>query len=278
MPLPLLEHIVYGPVRSRRLGRSLGINLLPPGMKICTMNCAYCQYGWTRLAASDRAERSGWPTAQAVERAIEARLARAAADNETIDRVTVAGHGEPTLHPRFDAVIERLAAVRDRLAPDLPLAILSNSTTAGVAAVARGLARLDERYMKLDAGDPFTGAAVNASRVPFTTIVDALGRLPPVVIQAMFVTDAVGRVDNTRDGAVAAWLDALDAIRPSSVHLYTLDRAPALGSLRPAPPARLREIAERVRRAGYRAEVFAGSAPRRARSAAQEIDPVQSGE
>jgi wyosine [tRNA(Phe)-imidazoG37] synthetase (radical SAM superfamily) len=85
MSLPLLEHIIYGPVRSRRLGRSLGINLLPPGMKICTMNCAYCQYGWTRLATSDRGERAGWPTAQSVERAVEARLARAAADDETID-------------------------------------------------------------------------------------------------------------------------------------------------------------------------------------------------
>ena len=216
-------------------------------MKICTMNCAYCQYGWTRLATRDHGEHTGWPTAQAIERAVEARLARAAADDETIDRLTVAGHGEPTLHPDFDDVIERLAAVRDRLAPDLPLAILSNSTTAGVAKVARGLARLDERYMKLDAGDPFTGAVVNASRVPFTTIVDALGRLPPVVIQAMFVTDTRGRVDNTADGAVACWLDALDAIH----------RAPALGSLRPAPPRRLREIAERVRRAGYRADVFA---------------------
>jgi hypothetical protein len=130
--------------------------------------------------------------------------------------------------------------------------------------------------MKLDAGDPFTGAAINASRVPLATIVDALGRLSPVVIQAMFVTDAQGRVDNTADGAVALWLDALDAIRPSRVHLYTLDRSPALGSLRPAAAGRLREIAERVRRAGYRADVFAGPVRRR-KSSARQTGAVQSG-
>ena len=130
MPLPPLERIVYGPVRSRRLGASLGINLLPAGMKICNMDCVYCQYGWTRGAVRYRGESVGWPSAQAVETALSARLAAAADRTEVIDRLTVAGHGEPTLHPEFEEIATRLCAVRDRIAPGMPLAILSNSTTA----------------------------------------------------------------------------------------------------------------------------------------------------
>src|SRR5262245_46024576 len=99
VPLPSLERIMYGPVRSRRLGTSLGINLLPAGMKICNMNCAYCQYGWTRGAVRYRGQGPGWPTVQAVDSALSARLSAAAERNEAIDRLTVAGHGEPTLHP-----------------------------------------------------------------------------------------------------------------------------------------------------------------------------------
>src|SRR5262249_35187957 len=142
MTLPPLEHIVYGPVRSRRLGRSLGINLLPAGTKVCNMNCAYCQYGWSRGAARNRAQAAGGPSAQAVGAAIEARLERAAAENEVIDRITIAGHGEPTLHPHFGEVVQRIAAVRDRVAPGVPIAVLSNSTTAGFDDVREGLARV----------------------------------------------------------------------------------------------------------------------------------------
>src|SRR5436190_15056500 len=95
-PPALAPHdgILYGPVRSRRLGVSLGVNLLPAGLKVCNMNCAYCQYGWTRGAKS-RGQGAGWPTAQAVAGAVMERLTRAAATNELIDRITVAGHGEP---------------------------------------------------------------------------------------------------------------------------------------------------------------------------------------
>jgi len=256
MALPPLEGIVYGPVRSRRLGRSLGINLLPAGMKVCNMNCAYCQYGWTRGATRYRGQGRGWPAAQVVAMAVEERLARAADGNEIIDRITVAGHGEPTLHPEFDEVTARLRDVRDRVAPGIPLAILSNSTTAAWPDVRQELSLYDERYMKLDAGDPATFAAVNGGGRHLSDIVDALRTLTPIVIQAMFVRDSRGQVDNSGDGAVREWLCAIETIGPKRVHVYTIDRPPALGSLQPVPPRRLREIAGQVRALGVDVNVF----------------------
>jgi wyosine [tRNA(Phe)-imidazoG37] synthetase (radical SAM superfamily) len=239
---------------------SLGVNLLPAGGKVCNMNCAYCQYGWTRGAARSRGQGAGWPTLQAVESAVSERLMRAAERNEMIDRLTVAGHGEPTLHPEFDDVTARLCAVRDRIAPRLPIVILSNSTTVGRPEVRRGLERYDERYMKLDAGDPITYARINgvaAHVASIERIIDALATLPPITIQAMFVADTKGDIDNSTEGAVEDWLRALEIVQAPRIHIYTLDRPPALSSLRPVPARRLREIAGHVRLAGMIADVFA---------------------
>lgn len=258
MAMPLQKQIVYGPVRSRRLGRSLGINVLPIGLKVCNMNCVYCQYGWRDNRRPAR--RPEWPAASKVAAAVAARLRRAARDNETLDRLTIAGHGEPTLHPEFEQIVDRLVDVRDRLAPALRLAVLSNSTTAAHPGVRRALSRLDERYMKLDAGDPITYAHINGLGTSIGTVVDALRDLPQVVVQAMFVSDHAGRVDNTTDGAIREWLGALGAIQPSRVHVYTIARAPALPSLRGVPAARLREIAERVRACDIPVDVFSSRA------------------
>jgi wyosine [tRNA(Phe)-imidazoG37] synthetase (radical SAM superfamily) len=256
MLLSPLEQIVYGPIQSRRLGRSLGVNLLPAGMKVCNMDCAYCQYGWTSSRPRRSPRLGSWPAPADIERAVAARLDLAARRNELIDRITVAGHGEPTLHPAFVDIAERLCRARDTAAPRVRLSVLSNSTTAAWPDVRRGLSRFDERYMKLDAGDPFTYAQINGSGTSFTDVVDALSQLPHIVVQAMFVADPEGRVDNTGVGAVCEWLAALERIQPDAVHIYTIDRTPALATLRPVDPHRLKEIAGQVHAVGFRAEVF----------------------
>lgn len=256
MSIPLVEGIVYGPVRSRRLGRSLGINVLPRDVKTCNMDCAYCQYGWTRGQPRRRRGPARWPPPDRIEAAVSARLHKAEAGGELIDRLTVAGHGEPTLHPAFEDIAERLCRLRDRMAPDIRLAILSNSTTAGSASIRRGLALFDERYMKLDAGDPMTYARING-RGSFGAIVEALRDLGQVIVQAMFVKDACGDVDNTTEHAVGAWIDTLDAIQPARVQVYTIARPPAQSTLSRVPARRLREIAERVRALGIPADVYA---------------------
>ena len=163
--------------------------------------------------------------------------------------------------------MDRLVEVRDRLAPDLRLSVLSNSTTAAWPSVRRALGKFDERYMKLDAGDPITYAHINGLGNSIVTIVDALRDLPQVVVQAMFVSDGKGRVDNTTEGAINEWLGAIDAIQPSRVQVYTIDRPPALQDLRAVPMRRLREIAERVRVREIPADVFTSTPDARKRRA-----------
>ena len=258
--MSLQEGIVYGPVRSRRLGQSLGINILPRNVKLCTFNCSYCQYGWTRSGARNpRGIGDVWPSPASVAKAVGLRLRRALANGEAVHRLTLAGNGEPTLHPEFADVVARLRALRDELTPGLPIAILSNSTTLDRPAVVTALGRLDERYMKLDAGDTALLRRVNSATISVEQIVEGLKRLREVVIQAMFVRDRLGRIDNAGDVAVASWISALVRVAPHRVQVYSIDRPPAWPYLQAVPAARLDEIARRVRGAGIDAEVYAAA-------------------
>jgi len=257
MLMPLHEGIVYGPVRSRRLGRSLGINLTPAHLKLCSFNCSYCQYGWSehsRRASEPAFEH--WPSAATVAKAVGVALRSLIAQGDRIDRLTLAGHGEPTMHPKFREVVAALRKVRDELVPGVPLAVLSNASTLERADVREALAEIDERYMKLDAGDTATLRSVNGSPLTIEQLVSGLKKVPDIVIQAMFVKDRTGRVDNTGDLTVINWVGALDRIRPKGVQIYTIDRTPAFPYLQPVPAARLREIVQRVRLAGFPCDVY----------------------
>jgi wyosine [tRNA(Phe)-imidazoG37] synthetase (radical SAM superfamily) len=261
VPSPLMglhEGVVYGPIRSRRLGRSLGINLTPANLKLCTFNCSYCQYGWSRQDRGGPGRSSeAWPSPDTVVRSVRAALKAMASRGESVDKLTLAGHGEPTMHPQFGDVVRALREMRDALVPGVPIAVLSNASTLDREDVRDALALVDERYMKLDAGDAATLRAVNGSTVPFDALVQHLAGLRDITVQAMFVKDRAGRVDNTTEMAVIAWVTALQRIKPAAVHVYTLDRMPAWPYLQPAPSARLFEIGQRVRLAGIPCEVFA---------------------
>lgn len=251
MPIPLQAGVVYGPVRSRRLGRSLGINVLPRGTKTCNFNCCYCQYGWTP-PASRRQGAGAWPSPIALAAAVDAALAR----DQHVDRLTLAGNGEPTLYPMLGELVGRLNEVRAIRVPHARLAILSNSSTADDPRVAQALRQFDECYMKLDAGDDTTLRGINGSPVPLARIVSALSGLDGIILQSMFVHDPGRRLDNTLPGRLDRWLDAVCRIRPQAVHVYSIDREPAWYQLKGVPTEELRKIARRVEGEGIPAIVF----------------------
>ena len=153
-------------------------------------------------------------------------------------------------------MVDRLRAVRDRHARHARLAILSNASTLDDPAVIAALLRLDERYMKLDAGDQATLRALNGSLVPIPRIVDGLARLNGVILQSMFTRDEHRKIDNTTPASIESWLDAVRRVAPEAVHIYTIDRAPAWKSLRPVPRAELDGLAGRLHGLGIGALVF----------------------
>lgn len=246
--MELQSGFVYGPLQSRRLGRSLGVNLGPAGRKTCNFNCAYCQYGWTDFPA-----RAAFPNPADVIDALDCALER----DPEVDAITVAGNGEPTLHPAFAPIAERLSRVRDRRAPRAKLALLSNGSTLNRLDVVHSLAHFDERYMKLDAGDATTFRLLNGPPIPLGRLIADLRSVSRLTLQSMFVRDAERIIDNTTPRALDAWLGAVDRVRPQGVHVYTLDRTPARGSLLKVPGPVLHEIADRVASLGITARVFA---------------------
>ena len=244
----LQKGIVYGPVRSRRFGTSLGINLAPTGRKTCNYNCAYCQYGWTDFPAA-----GAFPRPCDVIDAVDAALAQ----NPDVDSITVAGNGEPTLHPGFAPIAEGLFHVRNRRAPKAKLTLLSNASTLNRLDVVYSLPRFDNRCMKLDAGDATTYRLMNAASISLGRLISDLRSIGHLTLQSMFVRDVEGIVDNTTPRAVNAWLDAVAQVQPESVDLYSLARPPARGTLLRVPASVLEEIAGRVTALGIPARVSA---------------------
>ena len=245
--MDLQTGIAYGPVSSRRLGRSLGVNLTPAGRKICNFNCAYCQYGWTEFL-----QPGTFPRAADVIDAVDQALLR----NPDVDAITVAGNGEPTLHPAFAAIAEGLSHVRTRRAPKAKLTLLSNGSTLNRHDVVYSLARFDLRCMKLDAGDATTFRLINAATITLGRLIADLRSIGQLRLQSMFVRDRERVVDNTTPRALDAWLEAVDRVRPDAVNLYSLARPPARGALQRVPVTVLEDIAARVRALGIEARVF----------------------
>lgn len=256
MLLALKESVTYGPVNSRRLGRSLGVNLFPGGRKVCTFDCAYCQYGWGDPVPKRGLLPESFPSPKEVLDGLEAAL-RALPEPPAF--ITFSGNGEPTLHPRFPAIVEGVIAVRDRMAPAARTAILSNSSTVGRAAVRAALARLDDRIMKLDAGDEETFRRFNrpAPGQSLAEILDGLSRLGDVTLQSLFAGGPGGNLDPDH---VARWVEAAASTRPRTVQLYTLDRETPSKSLAGASPEELEGIRRRLEARGLSAQVF-GSRP-----------------
>ncbi|MBI4342128.1 MAG: radical SAM protein [Candidatus Omnitrophica bacterium] len=251
--IPLQDATVYGPIRSRRFGHSLGINVLPVSHKVCSSNCVYCQYGWTLPggASTERLKR-----APALLAEIAVAFARHAAAGTPVDCITLAGNGEPTLHPDLLELVVGIKRLRDRCFPSASVGILSDATQVAHPAVRQALAQCDARYLKFDAADEATWRRINQPlvAVEFQAMVAWLKTLPDIVLQSLFMQ---GSYDNTGEPHLRAWVAAVGEIRPRSVQVYTIDRGTAAPGILEVPRETLQAIADRLTAStGIPAEVF----------------------
>jgi wyosine [tRNA(Phe)-imidazoG37] synthetase (radical SAM superfamily) len=230
---------VYGPTTSRRYGLSLGLNVSPLASKRCPFRCAYCQLG---------AEKSGPEVVFPSIADLTTDLARALdrPDPPAFDHLVFSGNGEATLHPQFAAMVEVVLGFRDRHAPHVPVVLLTCGTELARPDVHAAVLRLDEVAVKLDAGTQRTLDRLDVPREVLepARIASWIATVPSAVVQTMLVQ---GRVDNTLDGEIEAWLALLQQARPRRVDLYTLDRPSLDRRLAAAPVERMEAIAARVR-------------------------------
>jgi wyosine [tRNA(Phe)-imidazoG37] synthetase (radical SAM superfamily) len=237
------EGLVYGPLDSRRLGRSLGVNLLGFGEKLCSFNCRYCQCGWTKCPTMEVGQRNAdLPSVEIVTSELERELRQLSGNNLALDVITFSGNGEPTLHPELEAIVKAASALRDHYAPGSKLAILSNSSTVHRPEVRAALEFVDLKIMKLDAGTETLMRRINlpARGFDFARMLQGLAELEGVILQSMFVS---GSVDNTDPSAVREWIRRIMEIDPLRVQVYSLDRTPPDPRLQRVPRGLLDSIA-----------------------------------
>jgi wyosine [tRNA(Phe)-imidazoG37] synthetase (radical SAM superfamily) len=239
--LELQTDVIYGPVSSRRLGRSLGINLLPPGRKVCTFDCIYCQYGSADTVPVNP-EQEGFPSVRTVLQKVEEAVRRQRAP---LDYLTFSGNGEPTLHPDFPEMVSGLLCLRERLCPQARLAILSNSSRLHRREIREAVERLDDPIMKLDAGDPQTLSLLSrpSAAVTFEKLVQGLAGMPRLIIQTMIIA---GEVQNVEGQAHEAWLATVARLAPEMVQVYSAERPAAESGVQCVPKKRLEELASQA--------------------------------
>lgn len=235
---------IYGPVHSRRLGLSLGINLMPPDGKICTFDCLYCECGFN----AERRTRSPHPSREVVAEALERQLIAMHNKGQHPDVLTFAGNGEPTSNPHFAGIIDDTIRLRNRWCPEAKISVLSNSTFIGRRDIREALMKVDNNILKLDTVDNEYIRRVDRPTQPSYDVKKIIEHLKGfnghVIIQTMFMKG--DGTDNTSEQYVAPWLEALRDIKPQSVMIYTIDRETPDQKLQKATPEELDAIRNRV--------------------------------
>jgi wyosine [tRNA(Phe)-imidazoG37] synthetase (radical SAM superfamily) len=254
----LFDRIIFGPVKSRRLGVSLGINLLPATKKLCNFNCIYCECGWTTDA---NLEKSHLPERNEIYRALEKKLSEMKEKNRPPDVITFAGNGEPTLHPEFPGIVDDCIELRNKYFPKARIAVLSNSTTITIPSIKEALLKVDQNILKLDSGFDLTVRVHNQPRVN-VKVAELIRNLKEfngqLIIQTLFLRGSYNGkiIDNTTPEEIDAWLKAIEMIKPYEVMIYTISRdTPEGGQLSKVPHAELKRIAGMVNRLGTKTSV-----------------------
>lgn len=248
----LFGSAVFGPIRSRRLGLSLGINLLPADGKICSFDCLYCECGYNSAGKGS----GKIPSRADVAAQLREALTAMAANGERPDVITFAGNGEPTLHPHFAEIVADTVALRNEFAPSARICVLTNATRIFDESVAEALCATDEAILKIDSGREETIVRLDRpnARYSLSATVERIAALrerlgSALTIQTMFVKwEENGETyDNTCEEDVAPWLEILGRIRPPRLMIYTIARETPLQSMSKTPKEVLDAIGDRAR-------------------------------
>lgn len=245
---------IFGPVKSRRLGVSLGINLLPDDGKACTFDCLYCECGFN---ASHKTRKS-LPTRSEVAEALEKKLIEMNGEGVCPDVLTFAGNGEPTIHPQFDEIIDDTIRIRDKHCPNARISVLTNASLITRPKVFEALKRVDNNILKLDTVDKDYIAFLDrpAAGYDLDAIIEQMKSFEgKAVIQTMFLKGIVNGkdADNTGDRHVMPWIDAVKRISPREVMIYTIDRETPQRELRKATREELDRIVALLEKEGIKA-------------------------
>lgn len=248
----LFDKVIFGPVKSRRLGVSLGINLLPTDSKLCNFNCIYCECGWTDLKHAPKVK---FHSRDDVKKNLEEALIRLKDNAIAIDTITFAGNGEPTMHPEFHKIMDDTILLRNSYFPDTKIAVLTNAAMLNNQRVVNALNRADQLILKLDAGTEEMFQKINQplARRSLRWIVEHLHYFNGnFIVQTLFLKGEHNgvHVDNTTDEEVNEWLKIIREIHPETVMLYSLDRTTPAKNLEKIPAEKLKEIAMSVNNMG----------------------------
>lgn len=251
----LFDEIIFGPVRSRRLGVSLGVNLLPNDAKICNFDCIYCECGWTHGVSSSKL-----PSRKEVQEKLFIRLEKMKNTGEYLDVITFAGNGEPTIHPDFVGIIDDTIEIRNRFFSNARIAVLSNSTMLHKPAIVEALKKVDQNILKLDSGFDSTLKTLNQPKKPIKVdqLVNNLRQFNGnFILQTLFVRGFYKdvEVDNATPKEISQWLNIVKELKPKEVMVYTIARSTPIDSLIKIPHAELEKIAMRVRALGIPVQV-----------------------
>lgn len=257
MPTFLFDKIIFGPVKSRRLGVSLGINLLPTNIKVCSFDCIYCECGRNPKKYDEKVV---LPTRAEVQQKLKEKLEEMVAENLLPDVITFAGNGEPTLHPEFAGIIDNTIELRNQLAPNARIAVLSNATMIYKKEVFHALMKIGDNIQKLDSAFEETIKLLDCPNKNFslTKTVDQLTAFQgKVIIQTLFVRGSykAQTVDNTTEKEISAWIELLKKIKPSQVMIYTIARDTPTNTLEKVPLHDLNTLAKQVKSAGFDVQV-----------------------
>lgn len=215
------DDIVFGPIFSRRLGSSLGVNVLPTKGKLCNFDCIYCECGWNKDGKSD----NRFPVLAEVEAALQEKLSKAAVDGVPVDSITFSGNGEPTMNPDFPEIVEATLRLRDEYFPDAKVSVLSNAVLVGRARIAEALRKVDNPILKIDASSDLLIQKINKP-VGNYRLADIIGALKSFngdfILQTMFLRSP--EFDTATPEALGAWMDIVRELRPREIMVYTIDR------------------------------------------------------